>query len=400
MIELQHKVEQLRRSNLLQGSSDALLERLAQQIKTVKVASGDKVIEKGEIGQEMYIVANGRVRVHDNDLVLTYLNTNDLFGEVAALSKEKRTASITAEEDSTLYRLDQEALYEVLTEFPEVAKSIIKMLCEKERNIINDATKGALQVQLFERELEIGRDIQQSFLPECLPVIDGWDIKGYLRPAKEVAGDFYDFFHIEESDTVGIVIGDVCDKGVGAALFMSLFRSLLRYTSMFEQGDSNRSPVEKLQTIIQNTNQYIASTHQRSNMFASVFFGLLDPISGRLVYVNAGHEAPLLISADGSQQQLDPTGPVMGLFADARFTVKSVDIDVGGRLFAYTDGVSEAKNTADKQFGEDKVHDLFVQHQGNCSTLLDMIVTQVDEFAGSRGQYDDMTMIALCRSPN
>ena len=154
----------------------------------------------------------------------------------------------------------------------------------------------------LQRELDIGREIQLGFLPETLPVVDGWEIAASLMSAREVAGDFYDAFELPDGN-IGLVIADVCDKGVGAALFMTLFRSLIRaaanldYFEQAEKADAPHSAAERLQRAISLTNNYIAETHGDSGMFATLFFGILDPRDGKLIYVNGGHEPPLIIHA-------------------------------------------------------------------------------------------------------
>ena len=147
-------------------------------------------------------------------------------------------------------------------------------------------------------ELKIGRAIQSGFLPTKTPEIEGWKISPYFQSAREVSGDFYDTFTIDGHSRVGLIVADVCDKGVGAALFMTLFRSLLRSTAKiheFSEGTDDpesrktESPEQLLKRCVQFTNNYIATTHGHTSMFATLFFGLLEPETGHLYYINAGH---------------------------------------------------------------------------------------------------------------
>ena len=132
-----------------------------------------------------------------------------------------------------------------------------------------------LYLKSLERELEIGREIQKGFLPAELPSANGWEIAAHFAAAREVAGDFYDAFCLGPEEQICLVIADVCDKGVGAALFMTLFRSLLRFTIGAAELFDVRSPAEKLERAVTLTNNYIAHTHGHTNMFATVFIGLL-----------------------------------------------------------------------------------------------------------------------------
>jgi serine phosphatase RsbU (regulator of sigma subunit) len=201
--------------------------------------------------------------------------------------------------------------------------------------------KERLYAKSLERELEIGREIQKSFLPEELPRVAGWEIAARFRPARQVAGDFYDAFALPSSGRIGLVIADVCDKGVGAALFMALFRSLLRATAT--GAASGPEPAAELLRTVRLTNDYIARTHGRSNMFATLFFGVLDPASGSLLYINGGHEAPILLGDGGAKARLTPTGPAVGMMPDMPFEVRETRLEAGEGLLAFTDGVTDAR---------------------------------------------------------
>jgi sigma-B regulation protein RsbU (phosphoserine phosphatase) len=408
------KIKYLRNSTFLHSAPAAMLNRLALYADKVRLQAGEMVFTKGEEGKCMYIVVDGCVKVHDNDVVLKHLYKGDVFGEIGAFAPELRTASITAEVDSVLFKLEQDSLYETLAQQPEAARSIIQALCEKERDIVRDGTESAIKVRVLERDMEIARRIQQNFLPDTLPEVDGWEMTGHLRPAREVAGDFYDFFPLPAQQRIGIVIGDVCDKGIGAALFMTLFRSLIRATSLTGEfqdwqdqiNDSSTmlasttirtEPATILQHSLTLTNRYIATTHARSNMFASVFFGLLDTANGELLYINAGHEPPVILNLKGIRQQLEPTGPVIGLFNEAKHTVQSVQLGPGDMLLAYTDGVTEAKNMSNEMFSEERLYSLLKNNLRSTKALVDRILGEVSNFTDKANQFDDITIIAIQR---
>jgi phosphoserine phosphatase RsbU/P len=166
--------------------------------------------------------------------------------------------------------------------------------------------------QNLRREMSVARTIQRDFLPESLPDVGGVELEAALRPARDVSGDFYDCFLLTSGEVI-LVVGDVCDKGVGAALFMALFRSLIRASAdpvgggaiqmiggrhtMVMQAIQSASPADLLTRVAGFTNDYIARLHGRTNMFATVFLASLEPYSGELVYVNAGHEPPTQASS-------------------------------------------------------------------------------------------------------
>lgn len=359
------------------------------------------LFRKGEIGTAMYFVIDGCVRIHNEDVVITHLAKGQVFGEVAALSQEVRTASVTAEMDTALIKLEQSSIYDTVSIQPDTARYLIQALCRRESEIIEEKFERLVKAKVMENELEIGQKIQRNFLPEVIPEVDGWSMNGLLKPARQVAGDFFDFFIVPRPRCIGIVIGDVCDKGLGAALFMTLFRSLIRSISVYRNVDGERADpddiINTLRHAIALTNKYIASTHSRSNMFSSVFFGLLIPETGQLCYINAGHESPLIIGPSGVRQQLEPTGPVIGIFEEAEHNVGMAEIFPGEMLFGYTDGATDALNDKGEQFGEQRLLNIAGEGARNGGAMLHRMLSEVEEYIGSADQYDDITMISVYR---
>jgi serine phosphatase RsbU (regulator of sigma subunit) len=266
----------------------------------------------------------------------------------------------------------------------------------------------------LQRELEIGREIQSHFLPESLPEPAGYELAARLRSARMVSGDFYDAFALGAGETV-VVVGDVCDKGVGAALFMALFRSLLRALAEQSGGArwNDRGPgVERrrdaatsdhairghLLRTITLANDYIAGTHSRSNMFATVFFGILDATTGLLRYVNAGHEPPAILTSRGLAR-LQPTGPALGLLPQLEFRIGEAALEPGETLLIWTDGVTEAKDTAGALFGEERLAELLTQPPGTAADLIERVLEEVQRFAAGAEQADDITLAAVRRLP-
>jgi len=237
----------------------------------------------------------------------------------------------------------------------------------------------------MERDLQVAHRIQQGFLPKELPHPAGWEVAASFSPAREVAGDFYDAFMLSQNRRMGFVIADVVDKGVPAALFMALVRSLTRafaqqnyalnWTSVFEgdvpggAGGLSRARGERqraggipstgttaLRNAVLLTNNYIVENHMDLNMFATLFFGLLDPSNGRLAYINAGHNPPFILGPDGAlKAALKGTGPAVGMFPAEDFRIEQAQIEPGDILYAYTDGVTEARDAARGFFTEKRL---------------------------------------------
>ena len=263
-----------------------------------------------------------------------------------------------------------------------------------EKKHLRDLQK--LYLKSLERELEIGREIQKGFLPNELPRVDGWELAAYFKSARQVAGDFYDAFRLGSEQKICLVIADVCDKGVGAALFMTLFRSLLRFTMGATELFGELAPAARLKHAVTLTNDYISYTHGDTSMFATIFMGILDPMDGTLSYINAGHESPLLVNSAGVCQSLKKTGPAVGILSDVSFAVREVQVGPGDLLFAFTDGASDALDPAGIVFGREN---LFSQ-LNNCAsaeTLLGSISERIHEHIGEAEQFDDITLLAARR---
>lgn len=277
----------------------------------------------------------------------------------------------------------------------------------------------------LERDVQIGRQIQQSFLPSSLPQPDGWEIAASFRPAREVAGDFYDSFYIWNRRRVALIVADVSDKGIPAALFMAIFRTLLRAGSLYGMSigsgsgplGSSMEPIKaqqswsveepgrrprKLPTIglsqlesVPITNAYMAQTHGIDAYFVTLFFGILDPRTGDLLYVNGGHNPPVILREDGAQELLRPTGPAVGILPEAKFRYAHAKLLPGDVLFAYTDGVPEARTPSGAFYTDARMLSTVGRDTSSAAAVLGTVEDELQRFGAYTEQFDDITMMAV-----
>ena len=271
------------------------------------------------------------------------------------------------------------------------------------------------RIKMIEFEMEKGQKIQRDFLPSSIPNLPDWNIATCFFPAGKVSGDFYDVFKLSDGN-IGLVIADVCDKGVGSALYMALFRSLIRVfaeqaaycdsstVTQLKQPREINPPapsVEDLQKIrlraVPFTNNYIAQTHGEESMFATLFFGVLNPETGNLYYINGGHEPLYLINSEGVKQKIDPTGPAVGLWPDTTYDIGQIKMQPGDMLIGYTDGVTEARSPADEVFTRSRLRSLIEQPFTTASEMLDRVKANLFTFIDIAPRNDDVTMLAVER---
>ncbi len=290
----------------------------------------------------------------------------------------------------------------------------VKRLRQEEREQAKERLREKIQ-----HDVEIAREIQLGFLPRELPQPAGWEIAAYFHPAREVAGDFYDAFTMSQGRRVGFVIADVCDKGVGAALFMALIRSLTRafaqqtYSVNLMDGLSGEGPAfggrrrgapqigtTSLLNAVVLTNSYITTNHLDLNYFATLFFGMVDPATGALSYINGGHCPPIILGRDGRiKNTLKATGMPVGMMPDSNYEIGQASLEPGDIFFGYTDGVTDARDPWGRMFSDRQLMRLVHEPAPTAAALLKRFEMALHAHIATADQYDDITMIAVRRIP-
>jgi GAF domain-containing protein len=256
--------------------------------------------------------------------------------------------------------------------------------------IQNDMLQKEMVVrERLETEVELARQIQQTFIPEHLPSRPGWDLAARWRTARQVGGDFYDVFELP-GGRIGLFIADVADKGVPAALFMALTRTLVR--AAVADTDSPAAALSRVNNLL------FPDTEQ--GMFVTGVYSVLDPQTGSLTYANAGHNPPLVHHADHRLERLTRTGMALGVVDGMEITERTITLVPGDCLFFYTDGLTESFSPNNEAFGEQRLHEKLIQLDTTACCAQDVLAAiekAVDEFSAPLPPADDLTMIVVCR---
>jgi serine phosphatase RsbU (regulator of sigma subunit) len=245
-----------------------------------------------------------------------------------------------------------------------------------------------IERERVEQELRVARSIQQASLPDEVPTLEGWQIAPFYQPAREVGGDFYDFFELEDG-RLGIVVGDATGKGVPAALVMASARSMLRAVA---QALGSSSPGD----VLGRVNDALV-TDIPPNMFVTCFYGVLDPENGSFTYANAGHDLPYLWHG-GEAEELRARGMPLGLMPGMDYEQKEIELDAGDSALLYSDGLVEAHDPKGEMFGFPRLRELVAEH-GEERALGDFLMEELYSFVGEGWeQEDDITLLTLRRS--
>jgi serine phosphatase RsbU (regulator of sigma subunit) len=280
---------------------------------------------------------------------------------------------------------------------------LINQIQEKSRQVEEQArelsqwnatleTRVAEQVDKIERlyklehELALASEIQRSMLPRSIPKLQGYEFSARMIPAKSVGGDFFDFIPLGE-DLMGVAVGDVADKGIPAALFMAMVRSLLR-----AEAHPGRSPKKVLRSV----SRHLMDMNDKE-MFVTVLFGILNRDSHQFHYARAGHEAPIFFDGRGSIQRMPKAhGQPLGVFAEIALDEQTVELSKGGKLLIYTDGIPDSTNRQNVAFGLDGV----VRTMGKLTdspaqVVCEELIKAATEHQGDAPQHDDMTVVVV-----
>jgi len=345
---------------------------------------GEVLFRTGDPAEKMYYIASGSLRLPE---IAKVVPAGEVIGEMGLLSPfQTRTASAVCEEDCIVYSIDKQEVTRLFSRNSELAFRIVHLCVQRFIENLRAETEAKERIQ---SELRIARDIQAAMLPRIFPPFPDrteFEIFAMMEPAKEVGGDFYDFFLIDD-DHVGVAIGDVSGKGVPAALFMAICKTLLKTEAM--RGLPPGKVLEYLNGALIPENDMM--------MFVTVFFLVLNLRTGEIAYANGGHPPPFVSNGSGGYRNLPgPTGTFLCIMGGCAYVTTTGRLGPGEAVLLFSDGVSEATNVALDLFSEARIKQTLGAHPWKTAEEMVGIMREaVRTFAEGTAPSDDITIVAL-----
>lgn len=380
--------------------------------------SGCVLCVEGEIEHTFYFVLDGTVDITIRMLDGTPRKVSErgaggYFGEMALLEQKPRSATVTTVAPTRTLEISEETFNRLLRRNPDAAITMLRFLTSAlratDRASISDLSRQnaelarayadlkAAQAQLvlrerLQRELEIAAEVQQSMLPEVFPDVPGWEFAGHNSPAREIGGDLYDVIELDD-EHLGLLIADVSDKSVHAALFMAVTRTLF-------MAEATRSLSAHDTTL--RVHEGLLKVSSKDDMFVTVFYGVLHHATGTLRYVRAGQDYPLLkrASAPDTVLELQADGRFLGMIEDIYLEEREITLQPGDTLVMYSDGVSDMMSSAGQHYSVDRLVEQVCRRPNLPAQMLcDAIVADLGDHRGDMDPYDDATLLICRRSP-
>jgi len=408
---MQNEVEILGELSFLKGVGREVLQRMAEVAVERVFQPGQVILQEGSSGGDLYLVAEGLVEVvkgrGDEATLLARRGPGELFGEMGLIEESPRFATVRAITPTRMLEFPEQDIREVLADQPVLLYQLVRALSARLRQTdlqmiadlqrkneelarayreLQAAQAALVEKERLERELELARDLQQSILPQEFPLFPGFSCAARNRPARQVGGDFYDVIPLGP-DRLGLVIADVSDKGMPAALYMALTHSLIR-------AEARR---------ISSPRRVLLSVHRlllemsTTDMFVTVFYGVLDAAQRALCYARAGHDPPLLFNpGTGECHFLSAPGMLLGYEEEVHLQEATVELRRSDLLVLYTDGITDANAPDGEAFGLNRLREMLpeVGEQG-AQQVCEAIFERVTRFQAGATQYDDMTVFVM-----
>jgi sigma-B regulation protein RsbU (phosphoserine phosphatase) len=389
------------------------LARIADTVSQMRVVKDTLLFQEGDKEGRFYILVEGQVEIikalgTPDERQLAVREPCSLLGELSLFSEDgSHTASVRALTDLELFEMQPEDLKSLLHREPQFAYELIRTLSHrlveaedltirdlrrKNRELnqayedLKEAQAQLIEKEKYEKELAVARQIQMSMLPRKSLNIPHYNYFARIVPMIAVGGDFFDFIKLDDH-RFALAIGDVSDHGVPAALFMALTATLLRV-----EAKSGAAPEEVLRTV----NRHLLGMNDAS-MFVTLLYGTLDTQTRKFAYARAGHEFPLVLSAQGEEITYEhERGQPLGWFEEMILDTAEIDLPEGSLMALYTDGITDTMNDQQIRFGVERLRAALSDSiQNNARVAVDRVWTDIDAYRGAVEQYDDLTLFIL-----
>lgn len=385
---------------IFRGVAWSSVEKIVARCPLRDFADGEVLLQKGQVNSQVGLIIRGRVRVHldaPESPDFFAIAQGECIGEMSVIDGRPISAYAVADAGCRMLLIDAETFVSEVLVIPGVARNLMTVFAERMRlnnNRITERMKATMELERLQRELHFARNMQEGMLPQGFPLFpertDLW-CGGRMRAAREVGGDFYDAFFID-ADRLFLAVGDICGKGMPAALLMARTMTLLRSEAMRRV----RSRHPPIQDIMERVNRGLCENNT-TFYFASIFAAIFHTATGALTYVNVGHNAPLVARSDGPYSyEPEARHPVAGVVEEVRYRPVEVAFPPGSTLVLYTDGVTEAENARGELWGEERLlATLNAMRAQEAPALIDGVLAAVDGFAQGQRQSDDITLLVL-----
>lgn len=424
-------VESLQKAPIFSAIAHAHLHALARACQVISLAPGERLFEQNETGDAAYLILEGtldiEVATETGPSIVAKVGAGELVGEIAAFSDRKRNAAVLSLAGAQLLRIGREAIFDLMQSDPSCAMNVIaelggrldrsnnsvavmsqaaQALAKGEfepgmlsalrhgadrfshfANVFESMAKEITTKHLFQQEMSTAEVIQRSFLPKSISAgarARQFEVAADMKPAKQVGGDFFDYFMVDDK-TLGLAVGDVSGKGIPAAIFMSVTRTVLK--TIARRGHSAGEVVAELNDLLAEDNS--------ESMFVTLCYARLDLETGWLDYANAAHEEAYILRADGTPEQIGPEGPAVGLFEGMPYGDGERQLAPGDTIVFGTDGITEAFGQGNEMYGTERFMTLMTHLAGTAvKDTVGGIMSDVLKFATGVPQSDDITCLA------
>jgi len=383
---------------LFRGTDETAVIEILNECDVLVLPRGTPLLKPSEPNDAVFILLSGSLSAClDSDVnpdAAIPIGPGECIGEISAIDGKPVTALVVATTDARVLKVTPDLFLNRLLTIPGVARNLLVALTERMRRTndsMMETQRKQLDLQHLHKELEVARELQASMLPRSpmFPERKDLEIAAVMEPASEVGGDLFDAFFVDDHHLF-ISIGDVSGHGIPAALFMARSIGLMRIAAM-----GTMKPDE----VIGHINDQLCAGNE-TNLFVTVFCGFLNVTTGRLVYSNGGHCAPILISKDTASSIPIPKGALVGAIPGLTYSSMELTLNLEDTLVCYTDGVTEAQPASGEEFSEERLTGLLRRETGQSpDALLQAIRREVADFTGNNALDDDYTLMAIRRHP-